>query len=363
MNKIISNNEILDALEYYTKVNSWQNHKFIIITDENLKNIYTNFIDAISNLELINVVKVIPITPGEHSKSREIKAFIEDEMFYSDCLRDTVVIAFGGGVVLDLAGFIAATFCRGVPAIYIPTSLLAQVDASIGGKTGINTKFGKNLIGAFKQPKAVFISCEFIETLSLVDYVSAYSEIIKHALISSKEYFDFLLENSQKALGKDKDFVNKTVKKSIDIKSQIVNKDEKEKGLREILNFGHTIGHAIEKACDYSISHGQAVAYGIIIESHISYNLGFLSKQDYEKIIKILNIYNFEGLLFPELNKINLIQNIIKYLYSDKKNRDNEIKMVLINHIGQVSIHNNKYSHSINISYLENSLKYFFEKS
>jgi len=361
MSNIFIKKDILNALEYYIKLNFWKNDKLVIVTDDNVNQLYKNFINSLTKLTCIKFIKTISIPPGEISKSREMKAYIEDEMFKAYCSRDTLIIAIGGGVVLDLAGFVAATFCRGIPVLYIPTTLLAQIDASIGGKTGINTDFGKNLIGAFKHPNQVFISYEFLNTLPDIEYISAFAEIIKHALIKDSSYFNFLVENVDKVKSKDPEIALKIIKKSIDIKLDIVQKDEKEKNLRAILNFGHTIGHAIEQACNYKINHGQAVAYGILAESYISYKLNFLSKSSYEKIIKIISLYNIDSILLPNLES-HILDNCLNFLQYDKKNSNNEIRMVLIKDIGEVFSSNNTYTYGVNISYLKDSLKKLLQK-
>lgn len=361
MSNIFIEKDILNTLEYYVKLNLKQNLKLVIVTDNNINKFYEDLINNLTNLKKLEFVKTISIPYGENSKSRKMKSHIEDEMFEANCTRDTLIIAIGGGVVLDLAGFVAATFCRGIPIIYIPTSLLAQIDAAIGGKTGINTKFGKNLIGAFKQPEAIFISQRFLNTLPDIEYISAFAEVIKHALIADTNYFNYLIDNIDKAKSKDSEFLAKVIKRSIEIKLDIVKKDEKEKNLRAILNFGHTIGHAIEKACGYRINHGQAVAYGILVESYISYNSNFLPKSIFQQIIKIIKLYNIDNMLLPELDS-SILGNCLNSLKYDKKNIDDDIRMILIKNIGEVVFANNNYTHPINILNIENSLKKLFEK-
>ena len=361
MTNIFIEKGILNTLEYYFKVNFIQNIKLVVVTDDNLHQFYKGLIESLTELAGVKFIKTISIPPGEGSKSREMKSHIEDEMFDSHCTRDTLIIAIGGGVVLDLAGFVAATFCRGIPIIYIPTSLLAQIDAAIGGKTGINTKFGKNLLGAFKQPEAVFISQEFLKTIPDIEYISAFAEVIKHALIVDKNYFNFLYKNADKIKSRNPEFLEKVIKRSLEIKRDIVKKDEKEKNLRAILNFGHTIGHAIERAYDYKINHGQAVAYGILVESYISYKLNFLSKPNYDQIVQIIQLYNIDNLLLPNLD-YSLLGNCLNYLKYDKKNINSDIRLVLIKNIGEVVSNNNNYTHPTSVLIIENSLKKLFQK-
>ena len=195
---------------------------------------------------------------GEAHKNRDIKASIEDALAEKGYKRDICVVALGGGVTLDLAGFVAATYCRGVPSIYVPTSLLAMVDAAIGGKTAVNTPYAKNFIGCFRQPHAVLVDSQYLKTINALEYQLAFAEIIKHAVIADRQYADFLLRQAQALLQRDPDALAHTIGRSIEIKTAIVAQDAHDYGIRHVLNFGHTIAHALEALYHYQIPHGQS---------------------------------------------------------------------------------------------------------
>lgn len=311
---------------------------FVIITDSNLKDSFGKLLQThLSEQQLRTFLLAMPA--GENYKSREIKQQLEDEMFELHCGRDTCIIALGGGVVTDMAGFIAATFCRGVPIIYIPTTLLAMVDASIGGKTAVNTPFGKNLIGAFSQPKAVFIDPETLQSLSSNEWKSGMVETIKHALIADEPFFHLLQNNTQKFIQQDTDFMAEVIMSSIEIKKNIVEQDEKETGMRALLNFGHTIGHAIETLENYHISHGEAVAIGIIVESYISMRNGYLAEDEFNEIRNIFTAYHLPltTSAFSDREKFK------ELLTHDKKALANTARFVLLDKIGQPHRDGEKY--------------------
>ncbi|MAZ40148.1 MAG: 3-dehydroquinate synthase [Legionellales bacterium] len=329
--------------------------KVIILTDENVSRLYKDKILSYFNIYNIQI-HIIQIPAGEGSKTREVKMSIEDQMFQLGCGRDTLMLAFGGGVITDLAGFVAATFCRGVPAIYIPTTLLAMVDASLGGKTGVNTIFGKNTIGTFTEPQAVFMDMHFIFTLTDFDYWGAVAEIIKHALIHDINYFQKIEDNFDKLISKDLMYISDIIKKSCEIKASIVAEDYKEVGKREILNFGHTIAHALEFVSEYQLPHGIAVAYGMIAEAYIANKLDLLAGEAFERIQHIIS------LVLSQLNfKITFEHHkIIEALKYDKKNRDGSNRIVLLERIGSVYVDQNTYAHVVNITIIDDAIKYLF---
>lgn len=285
-------------------------------------------------------VNYISFPAGESYKTRETKANIEDKLFSLGCGRDSLFIAFGGGVTLDLVGFIAATFCRGVDVIYVPTSLLAMVDASLGGKTAVNTSYGKNLIGCFSNPISVWVDVDFLKTLSLREFKSGMAEVIKHALIADCEFLNWLKVNKTKIYALEKNTLEQMILKSTEIKKQVVQQDEHEKGLRETLNFGHTVGHVVEVLSNYSILHGEAVAIGMLMECYIAFLMNYLSYDDYINIKEILSF--FELAITPTFKfKFDLF---INTLFLDKKVRHDSIHMVLLQEIGKVYHKNNQYS-------------------
>lgn len=327
----------------------------IIVTDDNVEQILGQ--KLLNHLHLSEPhVHLISIPPGENSKSRDVKADIEDKMFALGCARDTLVIALGGGVVTDLAGFIAATFCRGIPVIYIPTTLLAMVDAAIGGKTGINTAQGKNLLGTFTNPHAIFMDVNLLVTLPYTEYIFAFSEIIKHALICDANYFNLLEDNIDLIREKDLTFLMKIIQRSCEIKSLVVLEDHKEKSKREILNFGHTIAHALEIVSNYTMQHGQAVALGIIIEAHIAKQMQLLAEDDFKRIYALIS-----NLQIPLKFKYKLDKDeIIKAMDVDKKRKNGKNRFILLSKIGDVLVDKNIYSHYVELKVLKKALDFLF---
>ncbi|NGX27859.1 MAG: 3-dehydroquinate synthase [Candidatus Anoxychlamydiales bacterium] len=271
-------------------------------------------------------VKLISFSDGEKNKSRKTKELIEEQMLKNNFTRKTLIIAIGGGIVLDMAGFIAATYMRGIPYVSIPTTLLAMVDASIGGKTAINSKYGKNLIGAIHHPKGVFMDFEVLENLANKETKNGLTEMLKHALILKKKYFYDLL--SAEKITQD------LIVESVKIKKEIIEKDENDLSFRNILNFGHTIAHALEMSLEYKISHGEAVAIGILVESFISYKMNFLPLKEFNEIKRFMEIKK----LIPHFFKIPK-DKFIDALKRDKKNIDSINRFTLLKNIGK-SINN-----------------------
>jgi len=249
--------------------------------------------------------------------------------------RNIKIIVIGGGTLGDLSGFIASTLLRGVDLILFPTTLLSQVDSSIGGKNGINTKSGKNLVGTFYQPKSVFIDPKILLTLPKREILSGYAEIVKHSIINDSVFFEWLDKNSKKLLNLDSKILSQAIYKSILIKRKYVLKDEKERlknqFSRAILNFGHTFGHALEAYYKYNkkLTHGEAISVGMIIAGKISYKLGYLSLNE---LNKIKNHFLLNKL--PILDKNMYDKKIFRIIEKDKKNTNNKINFVLLKKIG-----------------------------
>ena len=308
----------------------------VVIGDANVLHLYSEKIKQ----NIGRPIDVIGFPAGEAYKTRETKAKIEDELFQLGCGRDSVFIALGGGITLDLVGFIAATFCRGVDVIYIPTSLLAMVDASLGGKTAVNTAYGKNLIGCFSNPQSVWIDVKFLETLPKRDFISGMAEVIKHAFIADKEFLKWLKVNKEKIYALDISTVEQMIVKSTEIKQKIVEQDEFERGMREALNFGHTIGHVIETLSNYTVSHGEAVAMGMMFESYISHLMGFLSYEDYLSIKDALVFFK----LPTTTRLVRDFDLFIQTISFDKKVKHGDVYMILLEKIGQVHQVDNQYS-------------------
>lgn len=278
---------------------------------------------------------LISFPAGENSKSRKTKEKIEDKMLGLDLGRDCCIIALGGGVVGDLAGFVAATYQRGIPYIQVPTTLLAMADSSIGGKVAVDTLHAKNSIGAFYQPKKVVIDLNFLKTLPKRELANGLAEVIKHALIKDGNFFHFLEKNISRILECDLEALKYAIRRCCEIKSSVVADDEKEKGLRKILNYGHTIGHAAESALNYKMSHGEAIAIGMCYAAKLSAKKGFL---DEGSVIRQNNLIAHAGLphrLSHHNIKPKMILERIKY---DKKIIDGRINFILLNSIGNAFI-------------------------
>ncbi|MBI2541085.1 3-dehydroquinate synthase [Candidatus Woesearchaeota archaeon] len=309
-------------------------NSYAVITDSNVGKIYGK--KLLKNLQDDEINShLISFSAGEKSKSRKTKERIEDEMLRLGLGRGTCIIALGGGVVGDLAGFVAATYMRGIPYIQVPTTLLAMADSSIGGKVAVDTPHAKNSVGSFHQPKKVVIDINFLKTLPKKEIANGLAEIIKHALIKDKDFFHFLEKNIDGILKCDLEALKQAIKRSCEIKADIVAEDEKEKGLRKILNYGHTIGHAIESALKYGISHGEAVAVGMCCAAKLAAKKGFL---DEGSVIRQNNLLDHAGLphkLSHHKLKPKIILERIKY---DKKIINGRINFVLLNSIGNAFV-------------------------
>ncbi len=279
-------------------------------------------------------IKVISIQCGERAKTFQVYKSLVEKLINKNVNRKSVIIAIGGGTLGDLTGFVASTVLRGLDFFLIPTTLLSQVDSSIGGKNGINTIYGKNLIGTFYQPKKVLIDISILDTLPKKEIRSGYAEIIKHALIKDYSFFCWLEENANKLLTLNKSILEQAIYKSIMIKLHYVIKDEKEflvnNNSRAMLNFGHTIGHAVESSYNYKkFNHGEAISIGMITEAKISNYLGLLSSNDLDRIKK-----HFKKCGLKIYDHILTESKIISKLTKDKKNFQNNINFSLINKIG-----------------------------
>ncbi len=304
--------------------------KIAIITDESVANLYAKNIEfALCHAGFESFVFTFP--PGEQNKTRENKAAIEDAMLQKGLGRDIAVLALGGGVVLDLAGYIAATYGRGVPLIMMPTTLLGMVDASLGGKNGVNTLYGKNLIGTVYQPRKVIIDIAFLRSLPSSEIRNGWSEMIKHALIADRAYFDFMFEHCDPLCSLETSQIVPAIHKSCEIKMQIVMQDEHDAGMRNLLNFGHTIGHALEKSSEYTLSHGEAVAIGLAVESYISMLQGKLKAEAFERLLAIISKYRMP-LRLPAGITAGAIK---KAMAMDKKSLCGQPRFVIIQEIGK----------------------------
>jgi 3-dehydroquinate synthase len=304
--------ESIQNLSKYAPLN-----RSVIITDHSVHSIYNNqFPDR----------PCFILGEGEHNKTLSSVSRIYDWFIGNEIDRSHFVIGIGGGIVCDVTGFAASTFMRGLPFGFVSTTLLSQVDASVGGKNGVNYSGYKNMVGTFNQPEFVICDRNMLASLSDAEYTNGLAEIFKHALISDRTMYDNIKANIAKLLNRDSEFLNYVITRSIEIKSDIVSKDEKEKGLRRLLNFGHTLAHAIEKTI--TISHGKAVGIGIIFASKVSAELELITQKEAEEIEFICN----ELQIVSEIKVDN--SSIKEALHKDKKKSDNTIHYVLLRNIG-----------------------------
>lgn len=306
-----------------------------LITDETVDRLYGD--KLISSLKSggLDFEKLV-VEPGEGSKSLETSESLYEKLAQLNLHRDSLILAFGGGVIGDLAGFVGSTFLRGLPVIQIPTTLLAQVDSSVGGKTAVNLSRGKNLVGTFHQPELVIIDPRVLTTLSKSDVRSGLGEVLKYGLIRDGDFFERVVNN--KSLFNDFDDyreLEKIISRCCEIKAEVVTEDELDKGVRRILNFGHTLGHGVEAGAGYGeIKHGEAVIWGMIGESWISMNRGYLGKEEFSDLVGVLTEMDLPPL--PE----NLPEReLLEYVKRDKKVRSETINCVLIkDSIGEVVV-------------------------
>lgn len=320
---------------------SFSYHKVTIITDDHVSELYLEQIKKeFSKLNVICSEYIIP--HGETSKSIEMLTNIYSHLIEHNMTRTDAIIALGGGVVGDLAGFAAATYLRGIDFIQIPTTLLSQVDSSVGGKVAVNLPQGKNLVGNFYHPSAVYIDTEVLNTLEKREFISGMAEVIKYASIKDKSLFDILISHDLDSIYS---VIEEIIVKCVQTKADIVMKDEKESYERMLLNYGHTVGHAIEKYYDYQkYNHGEAVGQGMLYMLKASLKAALIDKHTYDSLVELLGVY---GLLFEETYPLDILMTYIK---NDKKSVKDKINIVLIKTIGE------SYIEKVTYDYLEKFL-------
>tara|TARA_B100000886_G_scaffold115053_1_gene77444 strand:- start:872 stop:1978 length:1107 start_codon:yes stop_codon:yes gene_type:complete len=316
-------------------IRNYNPSKIIVITDRNVDNFHAKYLKKIFFTHMDKFHKIV-LPSGEKIKSFSYLERLLEKVLKLQIDRNSLIISFGGGVIGDLTGLAANLLMRGIPIIQIPTSLLAQVDSSIGGKTGINSKFGKNLIGTFSQPSRVLISTNILKTLDKREVFAGYAEILKYSLIKDKIFFNWLTENGKKVISLETKKCMYAIKKSCQIKANIVSLDEKESGVREILNFGHTFAHAIETHTRFTkkIIHGEAVFIGMVLAVKLSVFLGLCKEEILQNLIDHLEALNISYKLSSYKIKIPVVD-FIKLLRFDKKIKQNKIKFILIKEIGK----------------------------
>ncbi len=277
---------------------------------------------------------LVEVPAGERFKTLRSVSKIYDVLIREKFERNSSIIAMGGGVIGDIAGFVAATYLRGVPYIQIPTSLVAQVDSSVGGKTGVNHPLGKNLIGAFYQPVLVWIDVSVLKTLPRRELIAGMAEVVKYGVIADERFFSFIEENYRKLISLEEEALIHIVERSCEIKAMVVSADEREKGLRAILNFGHTIGHAVETITEYkSYRHGEAIAIGMVCAARLAALMGLCQAGVYERIERLCRLIGLKTSL-PQIEFATLWD----ILQRDKKVINEKVKFVLPARIGEVKI-------------------------
>lgn len=310
-------------------------HRYVVITDSTVAALYA---DRVLASLAPTRTDLLTIPPGEHEKTRQRWGWLTDRLLELECGRDTVIVALGGGVVGDLAGFTAATFLRGVPVIQLPTTLLAMVDASVGGKTAVDVPAGKNLVGAFHPPALVVADPTVLDTLPDADRRAGLAEVIKHGVIADADYLArtvAAMPTLIDAAGGSSEVMLETVLRSVQIKAAVVAEDEREAGRRRILNFGHTLGHAMESLSGYSLLHGEAVAIGMVLESRLAEWLGVARSGTADAVVHAVTRAGLPVL--PPPGDSRDVEQIVAATRVDKKARGGVVEYALPVSVGQMA--------------------------
>ncbi len=323
-----------DFKKHLSKRIEKESNRVFIVTDSILKELH---LETVTQYLIDNGITVFHhiIPPGETSKSLEIVEEIYRFLIKHNATRFDMIIAFGGGVIGDVTGFVASTFKRGMNFIQIPTTLLAQVDSCLGGKNGVNLYEGKNLVGTFYQPIFVLVDISLLNTLGERDFKSGLSEVVKYAVTMDQNLFEFLYENHEDILARNSGVLFHIVQRSLENKARIIELDEQEQfGIREILNFGHTIGHAIETCESHRITHGEAVALGMISETKAAVSMGIGNKQCIKKLVDLLTFFGIAGKIKETVD----IEQLVSIISHDKKIQGNVLNMPVLTEIGRVEM-------------------------
>ncbi|MHA1948851.1 MAG: 3-dehydroquinate synthase [Candidatus Thorarchaeota archaeon] len=317
-----------------------------IVTDDVISKIHLDpLIRGLESSEIDTALKVLEV--GESLKTLDTVMVLYDFLAKNKASRSDTIIALGGGVIGDIAGFVASTFKRGMNLIHVPTSLLAQVDSALGGKTGINLRAGKNLVGTFYQPLAVIVDVCTLDSLPLSDFTTGLAEVIKYGVIMDKELFQFLIDNKKQIVDRDLSIVSTMVERALRNKAQIIEVDEREeRGKREVLNFGHTIGHGIEICSNHTVLHGQAVAIGMVEEARIAVRMGHLEKAILESLVSILSMFGLptkipEGIDSEQLGEV---------MKQDKKMRNGLLTLPMLVGLGETKMMAVDPENSLNVN-------------
>ncbi len=336
--------------------------RYVVVSDSEVMKLYGA--DLAHALKAFGLkVDRVGFPAGEKSKSRKMKLHLEEHMLGMGLGRDSCVIACGGGVTGDLAGFTAATYMRGVPLVQVPTTLLSMVDASIGGKTGIDVPEGKNLVGAFHQPSAVYIDVSTLSSLPRRHLVSGMAEVVKHAVIGDRAFFKDLEKLAEEAVEGDPNALIKVIKESCRIKAEVVTADEKELDSRRVLNYGHTLGHALEAVSGYSMLHGEAVSLGMALEGALAQSQGYFPREELERQKRLLARVGLpvkaSVVLRALVGRRVSPKEILEYTHLDKKSRGGMVEFVLPVKIGQMK----RLKHKVGIPVSDKTILSFLRMS
>ena len=333
---ILIGRDLISKIDKILKSNHLKFDKCLIVTD---KNIPQKFKRILYKKLKINKLFKIEITASEKNKNYRTIEKIHTVLFENRFNREDCVISFGGGIIGDIVGFASSTFKRGMKYVNIPTTLLSQVDSSIGGKTGVNNKFGKNLIGSFYQPDLVVSDMNILASLPEREIICGYAEILKSSIIDNLNNFLYLDKNYKKILKLKSPFIERSIIKSCNLKKRVVEKDEKEKNYRKVLNLGHTFAHAYESTLGFSkkLNHGEAVILGIKNAVEFSFKRKILTKQKFNIILNHINRIGMKPKI-EKLFKKRHVSKIMNYMRSDKKNNSNNINLILVKDFGKIII-------------------------
>jgi 3-dehydroquinate synthase len=304
-------------------------HRYAVVTDDRVAELYAVKLSRMLHSAGYRA-DVFAFQNGEERKTRETWGLVSDAMLESGIGRDAAVIAFGGGVPGDLGGFVAATYMRGLPLVQVPTTLLAMIDSSIGGKTGVDTPAGKNLVGAFHQPNVVIADPDLLQTLPDAHLRAGLAEAVKHGAIADPAYLDWIESSADELLAGDSEALTRLIVRSVEIKSEIVKRDETETGPRKLLNFGHTIGHAIEALSGYALLHGEAVAIGMVEEARVGERIGITAQGTAARLRRVLTRLGLPTSLPLEMD----VGEVIGWTRADKKAREGRVQYALIESVG-----------------------------
>lgn len=340
---------LLHALQEYLPRTDYE--FYVVITEDTVKTLYAETVlNSLNKLEA--EIHVLSFPAGEKNKNEATKQSLDHELLKRGCSRKTLILALGGGVVGDLAGFVASTYLRGVDYVQVPTTLLAMVDSSIGGKTGVNTSYGKNLIGSFWLPKSVIMSTETLATLPLDHLKNGLIEALKMFCTFSEKDWTWAEGNLSGILSYDEPILTELIQRAAAHKIRVTTEDFTEKGSRMLLNFGHTVGHALEFLSDYELLHGFAVGLGMIVEAEIARQRGLLQEEDFLRLRSLLSALQLDmKTLFQFSDK-----ELWEVMQGDKKNKNFTPHLVLLEKIGKVHEEGQTYAHPLTLSELTSAL-------